>query len=552
MGRSHLQKRDVPFQHYQLEIQHLLPNMINQSHVIVQKQTNESPVSSAQISIIATTLLGILLRLYQLGAESLWVDEYFSIDDAVNLNLCTRPLYYFLLHVWMEFGGDDSDVWLRLLSIPFSVGTIGLIYLLGRKLLSERTAQIAAFMAAVSPLFIGYGQEIRMYALSAFLTLAGTILLVLVLKSASKLKVAAWAFVRWLAIITTPLNIVLLFPDFLICLWHFRRQFSKLWMIGLGVLFTAAATFPIMLLLRTRAPEFMSSWVATKSKPDLLKIGGMLTEFTMFWPLTDLPKPNELSLSSAGLQELQLSFFMLATGLVWALLLWGLYQSVATFKQQQAVHNSLQHLLWIAAWGLLPNLVILAVSYTASTIWFARYLLFTAPYLLLLLAASFELCWTRYRKLGIAIASVYLVAVSGGLFHYYTKLYHDDWQGIAAVIQANEQPGDVIGLYPHHWNPVYTLPRYYRGGSSIYTLATPEELDTPIKQPIEPRIDSMLNRLPATAGRYWIVAYYPQSHVIDALVDEIEERYTLLEAEQFPNSVNADIHLFLAAPRVAN
>ena len=61
----------------------------------------------AGIMLVATGL-----RFYQLGTESIWIDEQFSILDAESLDLGTRPLYYALLHVWMKFG--SSDAWLRI------------------------------------------------------------------------------------------------------------------------------------------------------------------------------------------------------------------------------------------------------------------------------------------------------------------------------------------------------------------------------------------------------------------------------------------------------
>lgn len=499
------------------------------------------------LSPIAIILsIATLLRLYQLGTESLWIDEFFSIRDALFLNLNTRPLYYLLLHIWIWFGGTDADAWLRLLSVPFSVAAIWLTYDLAQKVASQRAAYLAALMTTVSPLFIGYGQEIRMYALGLFLTLLGTKILLSFLDTPTRFKVVGWTVLRWLAILTTPLNILLLVPDGLICAWQFRRHLRWVWMIGVGMGFIGVATVPSALVLKSRGPEFMASWVLYQPKPGLRQIGGMLTEFTMFWPFSDLPNAEELVLSfrPIDLPTVMLLYYVLATVVISGVLAWGILHAVAIWRQSAS-----PALIWLIAWGGVPTMIMLGISYLSSTIWFPRYLLFVAPYVIIVLAATFEHIWRNFRRVAIAIAAVYLIGVGLGLHHHYTVLNHDDWKGIAQAIQIGQKPDDVIGLYPRHWDPEYTLPRYYRGGRPIYLLAEETDLSTPVPEGTESTfVAAMLDRLPPTEGRYWLVVYYPQPRVIEALNNAIAERYTLISAEQFPNSVNDDLRLYLLEP----
>lgn len=68
------------------------------------------------IPLILIIILGTLLRLYQIGTESIWIDEQFSIRDAEQLKLKPRLFYSLFLRFWMFFG--DSDGWLRLSSVP--------------------------------------------------------------------------------------------------------------------------------------------------------------------------------------------------------------------------------------------------------------------------------------------------------------------------------------------------------------------------------------------------------------------------------------------------
>jgi mannosyltransferase len=96
-------------------------------------------------------LLGAFLRFYQLGFESLWIDEGVSIKIAglEPLQMIrqassdpTPPFYYLILHYWMALFGD-SEFSVRSLSAIASSLSILVMYRLGA-LLFGRTAGLLA------------------------------------------------------------------------------------------------------------------------------------------------------------------------------------------------------------------------------------------------------------------------------------------------------------------------------------------------------------------------------------------------------------------------
>lgn len=524
---------------------------------ILQKYANPK-ISGNQLSswlpIIGILLLATILRFYQIGTESLWVDEHFSIRDARSLNLGTRPLYYLLLHLWMKLG--TSDAWLRVLSVPFSLASVFLTYLLARRLVSESTARLAAFGMAISPLCVGYAQEIRMYALSTFLTLLGTLMFARFLESPRSSNMAAWAVLRLLAILTTPLNVTLLLPDILVFGWRFRRQKRWLLALGLGLLGIGLLSLPSLWVLKTAAPRFFDSWVVYQPKPNILTIPSILTSFTAFWPLTDLTPLDELQFhpSAWGWNEGVMFFYMGYTALLLGVVGLGI-TIVLRRPQRDRIPGGL---VWIAAWAVLPATFLLVVSYLFASIWEERYLLMISPYLLILLAHFFLRIWQHYRQVAIAIAAIYVVAVSGGLFHYYTTLYHDDWRGIAQLIQTQEKPGDIIGIYARDWELDLTLPRYYQGAAQMQPL----QLEPPKNRKQKPSdrqesrqkitlsyLQQQLRVLPPTKSRYWIVVYLPWDRVMDLTRTAIKAEFNILDHQTFPNSVNAPIEVFLVEPQ---
>lgn len=513
------------------------------------------------LPLVLIVSVALILRVYQLGTESLWVDEQFSIRDARALNLGTRPLYYLLLHLWMKLG--TSDAWLRLLSVPFSLASVVLTYTLARRLVSESTAHLAAFLMAVSPLCVGYAQEIRMYALSLCVTLLGTLSLVRFMERPQIPQFGLWAFWRLLAILTTPLNVSLLLPDILVFGWRFRRQTKWLFALGLGLASMGLLSLPFLQVLKTAAPRFFDSWVAYQAKPNILSIPSILTSFTAFWPLTDLTPFSELQLhpSRWGWGELTMFFYMGYTAMLLGLVGWGIVRS---FQRPQH-HQTPGGLVLVAAWAVLPAAFLLVVSYLFASIWEERYLLLISPYVLILLAHFFLRIWQHHRpvailqrsRFAIAIAAIYIVAVSGGLFHYYTTLYHDDWRGIAQLIQTQEKPGDIIGVYARDWELDLTLPRYYQGTAPIQKLQLEPPKNRPTKtdrqtlrEKITPEwLREQLRVLPPTQSRHWIVVYLPWDRMMGLTREAIATEFNQLDYRTFPNSVNADIEVFLVEPR---
>ncbi len=91
------------------------------------------------------------------------------------------PLYYLLLHGWMEvFGEGDTAV--RALSGVFSVLTLPVAWLVGRRRGGSTVGWLAVIVLAVSPFALRYATETRMYSLVVLLTLLGWLALIAALR----------------------------------------------------------------------------------------------------------------------------------------------------------------------------------------------------------------------------------------------------------------------------------------------------------------------------------------------------------------------------------
>ena len=130
---------------------------------------------------VGLLLLGILavgawIRFAYASGRELWLDETHS---AFLASLPLReliafvkgdvhpPLYFLLLAGWTRLLGDDPGT-LRLLSALCSLLAAVAVYFGVARLLRSRSAGLlAAVLLLLSPVFLQYSVEVRMYALAA-------------------------------------------------------------------------------------------------------------------------------------------------------------------------------------------------------------------------------------------------------------------------------------------------------------------------------------------------------------------------------------------------
>jgi mannosyltransferase len=140
-------------------------------------------------------LAAFALRMYRLGAASLWYDEtvsaFLARQDLVALTQHTAgdihpPLYYYVLHFWGQVAGWSQFAF-AFVSLFFDILLIALVYRVAREWListpfpspvarekGEGVGVLAALLVAASPYNLWYSQEVRMYTMGALLGLAST------------------------------------------------------------------------------------------------------------------------------------------------------------------------------------------------------------------------------------------------------------------------------------------------------------------------------------------------------------------------------------------
>lgn len=127
---------------------------------------------------MALTVLGALLRLPTLGAQSLWLDETLTgrmmrgglgdLFGRVAREEANPPGYYVVEWMWTRLAGT-SEIALRFPSALCGIALVPVAYLVGQRLVSRRTGWVLAALVAVNPLLVYYSQEARGYSAVALL-----------------------------------------------------------------------------------------------------------------------------------------------------------------------------------------------------------------------------------------------------------------------------------------------------------------------------------------------------------------------------------------------
>jgi 4-amino-4-deoxy-L-arabinose transferase-like glycosyltransferase len=111
---------------------------------------------------------------------------------AVRLSDTSPPLYYLLLAGWTRVVGT-SDPAVHLFSVTCALATLGLIWLLARRVGTPRDALTATLLFALAPVSLYYAVEARMYALLWFWSALTAWLTFRLADRGSAATLAAWS-----------------------------------------------------------------------------------------------------------------------------------------------------------------------------------------------------------------------------------------------------------------------------------------------------------------------------------------------------------------------
>jgi mannosyltransferase len=376
---------------------------------------------------------GFFLRFYQLGFNSLWLDEIASYEYAIgtfpemwqrmtNGTDFNPPLYFVLQHFMIPVFGT-TEWGIRLLSAIFGVLTIPVMYLVGKEFDDKFTGLIAAGIITFSPFLIVYSQEARPYAITMFLV---SVMVLFYLKAMKSNDVKEWAAVGLFAALSFwshyyALVIIIALATHLF-ISRIRKGLNKenaIPLIGAGVFFIAAlplilALISIFTLRTSTAPTF-----------GIQGFGIISSSIVQIFGYTDYAAVIGLIFFSVGCYWLGTRYNGGINKLLFLLLIIGITFITSAF-----------------------------MSYRIPMI--PRYLIFLLIPFSLGIAMAYKMMQNivpdKITSTHIISGIILLFVITGIPFYlqYYQNFTKDDWRGIAQDIESITNNGDTVVTVPDY------------------------------------------------------------------------------------------------------
>jgi mannosyltransferase len=452
-------------------------------------------------TLVILILLAFGRGVWALGEKSLWWDESLSLHRAQETLLYALsnqiiltdnvyevvtidnhpPFYFALLWGLVQFLGR-SEFALRYLSLAAAVLLVPLLYITGRRLVDGRAGLAAAALGALSPMYLWYGQEARMYTLVAFLSLFSFYLFFRVFFEPTQALGLRHRW-RWLAA-------YVLISACLVSTHYLGALLLAFQLLVLGFLSLRQVGRRRVLLLTISAVVAISGFFlayAWLTRPKVARRPGF-----EFIPLPDLLR-DLLNSFSLGLSADVGNWCVFAIDLIFLLfLVVGLIWLVRSGASRQ--HRNAGWLL--VGYLLFPVVLIYLLSFFLPVYMNSRHLILISPAFYLLVAVGL----TRWHGRVTAVAVLASLLMLGGMgystYNYfynpaYDKDQHREW---GAYLREQVRPGDVVVVNPPH---IANLYEYYAASDAPW-------IGLPLLYGSQQETEARLEALLTEYNRVWL------------------------------------------------
>jgi mannosyltransferase len=466
------------------------------SDVAAPEQATPRRRSVAWLTWAGPVVVTAALGLFEIGVPQLWRDELASWSAAsrtlpqlwamVHNIDAVLGIYYLGLHLWMAVFGDSATA-MRIPSVIAMAGAAGVVALIGRRLGGGLAGLASGLVFALIPSVSRYAQEARPYAFAMFFAALATLMF---LRAMERPHWSRWAIYAVVLAAVGAANLVALCVcagHLIIVLWDFLQRTVRVGGDGTpdsgkalpgGRL--APEGSPLMLVKRfvvavIAGAILISPLVIEGHSQQSWQIGGVAT-----------PHVAELIGVSGGLWE-ELFASVPAAVVIMLLALAALVAAPDARGRSVA--------LYALAFAIVPVVAVWVISRGPTSYWTFRYMLFTMSGWALGAGLCISFLAERAKRsnrlvrlsrsvsprLAVAAVLVALVGLAGvhdqlairqneahNLWAYPELPSNGtpvDYKGAAAVIAANERPGDAIAFQTSDENhyQVDTAMEYYLG-----------------------------------------------------------------------------------------
>lgn len=502
--------------------------MVNQRRITeISIDLEKLKPSRHRFEAYSVIFFSLILRVINLGKESLWLDEVYSIlyvterytTTGILFNLPLNephpPLYYFILNLWTKIFGR-TEFAIRFPSAIFGTLAVASAYLLGKKLFSHYAGIFSALIMSLSSYHIYYSQSARMYSLLAFLGTFSLYYTMCIIENKNQSYYKRHVITTVLLAYTHVfgLFVIMIENGYIISLklsnWiRNDREVSFLKSKPFGLVpwlkiqtLIGVLISPWLLILLNRA-TVDSSELSTHLSSSLPNLGNLVDAMISMLILKDI------NMSGYVLNNLEyvLDFFLTA------IILMALLSIFFNFKENDLISliPTKEGLLAISI-ILVPLLGSFTISHTIMPIFNTRYLISGSVGLFLLIGylitnisrLDISENFSSYLQLFFTISV--LLAISLPLPTLYLDNQNENWKEVTSDIESLSEPGELI-MINAYMGKAYN---YHRKESNLYLRELPNE------NPSKEVQDLMKNRQQA-----WLILFQADE---DSFIREISAR----------------------------
>jgi mannosyltransferase len=394
-------------------------------------------------SLIILTIFGFFLRFYNLGFNSLWLDEAatnafagMSIPDIWKVTAggeFNPPLFYWIEHLMLMLG--NNEVVLRFVPALLGVLTIPLIYFAGKEFMDHNVGIIAAAAFAFSPFLIFYSQEARAYSMMLFFVAFAMVFYFKALKT-NNLKnwamfgiLSALAF--WSHFYSFVIIAALIFYALMMQITNIQKNIQNLKMIVLSIVLFVILCFPLILLA--------------------IQLFATRTSSAPAFGIQGLGIISETFRQLSGFSDISMILFLF-------LFILGIIKAFFIDKNKG---------IFLVTITILTFVISFILSYKMPMV--PRYLIFFNTVFFIGVAISYKIFYGLINNRGVVYGFIaFLVIISAPvLVNFYSGYSKDDWRGFSGQIQQMTKPGDLVVVVPGY----VSLPlNYYYSNVSDQTF----------------------------------------------------------------------------------
>lgn len=398
--------------------------------------------------LILIVFFGFFLRIYNLGSESYWLDEGFTIHDISQgsfYNVMSNtiksdaipPFYIATIYFWKNLFGI-SEFAIRSFSVLFGTLSIILVYLILRELSKPKIALFASFLFSISALEILFSQEARAYALLTFLALISTYFLILALKKNNYYIIPYIVFSIFL-IYTLYFCFFYLILQFLF-IYYFKKD--KLLLFTIGLFFVILGFIPWIPSLLIQYQTHQQGAIGTLN--GFVNLPGFLANFGQsifiipflllsFIFLLILKKEKDKKFISKLTEKTYIKLILIVSILLLYLLIFLIFIFIGTF--------------------LIRYFIFLSI-----------FVYFSLSFLLFSIKKSMRII--------LIIITIFLFLSTTLIFHNFNR--KADWKEAIEFIEMNEKSNEIIII--EDGNNIFAFDIYYNGISELFPIIYPNIL----------------------------------------------------------------------------